>query len=241
MIYILDENGNIKIGTNGHPMVDPENGSAPHELDAIGGAARITALNSESANHRKTAAGYKATLDKIPEEVRNNPEAAIKAISTVSTLDDKLKADMEKVRSEVTESFQSSIQEKDEKIKMLSNGLNAEKIGGKFAMTEVLKATTMHPAVAKSHFESHFSLDENNNVVATGYDGKQIFSKVNPGTPASFDEALGTLIETSPLKDHLLKSDVGHGGGSRSDGAAPLSKDATAHDNIKAGVADLLK
>lgn len=237
MKYVLDENGNIKIGKNGNPLIDPENGQEPYEVDAIGAQQKISEISSEAKKYRKEKAELKTQLESIPEEIRNDPAKATEAMTTVSSLSDKHKLDIEGVKTGLQKVFDENLKKKDDEIKILNETLYTEKISSKFAKSDALKDTIFDETreVAESHFSKHFSLDEKGNVVGKIGDNV-IYSKEKPGELANFDECMKAIISNHPAKDKFMKpsGQKGSGGfvpGSGGDG------EKSSHDMIKSGIA----
>jgi hypothetical protein len=91
--------------------------------------------------------------------------------------------------------------------------LRQERIGGSFARSKLIAEKLAIPAdMVEARFGSAFRL-EDNKVVAYGADGNKIFSRTRPGEIADFDEALESLIEQYPNRDHILKPSGANGGG----------------------------
>ena len=77
--------------------------------------------------------------------------------------------------------------------------------------------------MVQARFGQAFKI-EGDKTVAYDASGNKIFSRARPGELADFDEALETLIEQYPYKEHILKSSGASGGGSQGSGSGSGSK-----------------
>ena len=172
-------------------------------------------------------------------EVEDLPEwkkKADAALVTVENFNDKdwMKADkVEKLKTEMKDSYDGQLTAKDE---ILANtleqhaGLITSKDGiirklmvsSKFATSKFFsgeKPTTTLPAdIGESYFGKHFKVEEvegKTDPVLRAYhsNGDVINSKTNPGEPATFNEALGIIIDGYPGKDNILAATGGGSGG----------------------------
>jgi hypothetical protein len=74
--------------------------------------------------------------------------------------------------------------------------------------------------MVQATFGNRFKI-EDGKVVAYDANGNKIFSRARPGELADFDEALETLVEQYPYKDHILKGSGANGGGAPTGGGQP--------------------
>ena len=68
-------------------------------------------------------------------------------------------------------------------------------------------------------FAKHFSVSEDGKLQAKDALGNPIYSRVNVGSLADFDEALETLVSSYSNKDSILKGNQSNGGGANANGA----------------------
>lgn len=185
-------------------------------FDAPGTVAKIGQLNGEARDHRvraETAEGKLKAFDGI-----EDPAAALDAIKRIGNLKDGdllTAGKVEEIKAAaikaVEEKYAPVVAERD----TLKGALVSEKIGGSFARSKFIADKAAVPAdMVQSHFGHHFKLVEGK-VVAFGQDGKEIYSRANPGSIADFDEALEVIVSAYPYKDQILKGTGGNGGGAR--------------------------
>lgn len=209
----LDENGHVVVN-DGRPVYVQDDGKEV-AFDAAGTLQTISRLNGEAKSHRERAEMAETTLKTF--EGIDDPAAALAALDTVKNLADKTLVDageVEKVRSEAVraleEKYAPIVQERND----LNNRLNAEKIGGSFSRSKFIAEKMSIPAdMVEARFGSNFQV-EGDTVTAFDRAGNKIFSAINPGEAAGFDEALGILVEHYPYKDQILKGTGASGGGS---------------------------
>ena len=185
-------------------------------FDAEGTRATISRLNGEAKSHRERAEKAENSLKGF--EGIDDPEAAIKALQTVSNLDDKKLVDagqVEKVKEEaikaVRAEYEPIVQERDK----LKGDLYNEIVGGNFARSKFAKEKTIVPPhMLQKTYGENFKVQDGK-VVPFDMAGKEIFSRSRPGEIADFDEALEILISADPYKDNILKAPASSGGGAQ--------------------------
>jgi hypothetical protein len=191
-------------------------------FDAAGTRATITRLNSEAKQHRERAEAAEKTAKAF--EGIDDAAAARKALETVANLDAKKLVDageIEKVKGEISKAFQAQLDEANGKAQTLEQQLYGEKIGGSFARSQVIAEKLAVPAdMVQATFGNRFKIEEGK-VVAYDANGNKIFSRARPGELADFDEALETLVDAYPHKDHILKGSGANGGGAPTGGGRP--------------------
>lgn len=189
-------------------------------MDVPGMADKIKTLGSEAKGHREAKEAAEKALKAF--EGIDDPEAALKALDTVSNLDNGKLMDAEKAAAERKSAVEAAVKEWKEKAetsdataKEAKQALHQEKIGGSFARSQFIgeKLAVPAPMVEKT-FGDHFTI-EDGKIIAKDTNGNQIYSKANPGEPASFDEALEILVDQSPYKDNILKGRGHNGSGAR--------------------------
>jgi hypothetical protein len=185
---------------------------APFDADSTLGT--ISRLNGEAKAHRERAEAAAASLKAF--EGITDPAAAIKALNTVKSLDDKKLIDAgeaQRVRDEAIKSVQAQFEPIVKKASELEQQLYAEKIGGSFARSKFIADKVAIPAdMVQAAFGRHFGI-EGGKIVAKDANGNQLFSRTRHGEPADFDEALELLVEAYPHKASILKGSGASGGG----------------------------
>ncbi len=232
MKYVLDENGNIKIGPNGKPLVKGDDGKE-FEIDAIGAQDKINTITAESNERRKKLGDANTALEAFGDL---DVVAARKAIEDVAGMSDKGKADLETQRAAINKTWQEKEQGwKDEKGVLTDQLFNAN-VGNNFATSKVVLTTVLPPDIAKATFGKHFKADGS----AVDASGNAIYSREKPGEPAGFDEALTILIDAYPGKKAIMKAtSTGGSGGEHSNDGGKVNQEKSSTDNIKSGLAKL--
>lgn len=208
--------------TDGKPVYINDDGS---ELayDAPASAAKIAALNREAQGHREAKEGLEAKIKAFGDL---DPEAARKAIETVSNLDDsKLIAagKAEEMRQAavktVTDQYSAKMKELEDSNGKLTSALHGEKITNAFANSKFIGEKLVLPApAAQAIFGGAFKV-EGDKIAAYDKAGNKIYSQERPGEDPNFDEAFGILVNSYPYKDSLLKGKGHQGGGGQGGGA----------------------
>lgn len=183
-------------------------------FDAPATVSTISRLNGEAKSHREAKEAAEKALKGF--EGIEDPAAAKKALETVANLDSKKLIDageVEKVKAEISKAFQEKLEASDAKSAKLEEQLYGEKIGGSFARSKFIAEKLAVPAdMVQATFGKNLKI-EDGKVVAYDAHGNKIFSRARPGEIADFDEALETLVEQYPHKEHILKSSGANGGG----------------------------
>lgn len=213
----LDAQGHVVV-QDGKPVYVTNDGQEV-AFDAVETTAAIKRLNGEAKGHRERAEAAEKAL-KAFEGI--DPEAAAKALDTVTKLDQKKLIDageVDKVRAEITKNWESKLSEAEKAKQALEQQLHNELIGGNFARSKVIAEKLAIPAdLVQAAFGSAFKV-ENGRVVAYDKNGQAIYSKANPSEPAGFDEALLSLVDAYPNKEHILKGSGASGSGAGSSSA----------------------
>lgn len=207
----LDDKGQVVV-QDGKPVYVDDAGK-DIAFDAFGAYTRISELNSEAKGHREAKEKAEAALKKF--DGITDPAAAMKALETLKGLDSKeliAAGKVEEIRlaavKTVEEKYAPIVAENDK----LKGALRSEKIGGAFARSKfVADKLAIPPDIVEARFGSHFSLDEQGQVIVKDQHGNQLYSKANPGRPANFDEALELLVDQYQYKANILKG-AGHSG-----------------------------
>lgn len=227
----LNEQGYAFV-VDGKPVyVDDSGKEIP--FDAPGTAETIKRLNAEAKGHREGKEAAEALLKQF--EGISDPAAALKALETLKALDDKKLIDagqVEQLKQQIKQGFEQQIEglqkshaetlnkltgERDS----LQNTLYNERIGGQFERSNFIKERlVLPPDIARAAFGNAFKI-EDDKVVAYDPNGNKIFSRARPGELATFDEAIESLVDNYPSRDHILKgtgSSGGNGGGGNGSG-----------------------
>lgn len=228
MEYVLDENGNIKIGSNGKPLVKGADGKE-FEIDAIGAQEKINTLVTESNDRRKKLGEANTSLEAFGDL---DPVVARKAIEDVAGMSDKNKVDMDVQRDAINKTWEGKQSEWDVEKKGLTDGLFQANVGSKFATSKVVKTLVLPSDIAFNTFGKQFNADGTANDTA----GNVLYSKANPGKPAEFEEAMGMIIDAYPNKDSILKATDAGGGGGHTTNNGDANESKSARDNISEGL-----
>lgn len=221
----LDAQGHVVV-QDGKPVYVTDDGQEV-AFDAVETTAAIKRLNVEAKGHRERAEAAEKAI-KAFEGI--DPEAAAKALDTVTKLDQKKLIDageVDKVRAEITKNWESKLSEAEKAKQALEQQLHNELIGGNFARSKVIAEKLAIPAdLVQAAFGSAFKV-ENGRVVAYDKNGQAIYSKANPSEPAGFDEALLSLVDAYPNKEHILKGSGASGSGAGSSSAGKTTMTLT--------------
>lgn len=236
-LVMVEEGGIRKV-----VYVDEDDNNKEYPLDPAAMYVKITNLGAENKTHREKAKAAETTL-KVFESIEGidmeKPqewiENASNAIATVKNYEDKdlIEAGkVDEVKQEMRDAYEGKLTAKDEVITsmkathetdiagkdgqirtlMVSNRFNTSKY-----FTGEKSVTTMPPDVAEAFFGKHFQVETvDGKPVLKAYreDGRTEFmSKLNPGEPADFEEAIGLIIDKYPNKESILRAPEGGSGG----------------------------
>ncbi len=234
--------------SDGKPIYIAEDGRET-PFDAAHTISTISRLNGEAKGHREAKEAAEAKLKAF--EGIEDGEAARKALETVKNLDqgqlmtagkvDEIRAAAKKAAEEQIAAVQKSNLEKIKALSAERDGferqLYDEKVGGAFARSKFIADKLVVPSdMVKAMFASRFAI-EGGKIVGKGADGQPIYSRINHGNPAEFDEALELMIDGYPHRDSILKGTGASGSGARpglgSNGAKTMSR--AAFDQLDAG------
>lgn len=206
----------------------------------------ITNLNAEAKAHRTAKEKAEADLAayKGPDGKMIDPQAAIKAITTVSKIDAKTLIDageVDRVREQIKAEFTEQLTEKDKALERVSGENNQLKIARTFDGSDFVRDRL---AVPRDMFEATFGknikVGEKGEIEFYGRDGNRLLSKANAGEYAKGDEAFELLVEQHPQKDAIIKANQeggtgnGGGGGNRGQGRTMKRADFDALDPVAA-------
>ena len=234
----LDANGNV-VTQDGKPVYVKDDGSEV-AFDVAGTTATISRLNAEAKAHREAKEAAEKLLKGF--EGIADPAAALKALETVASLDQKKLIDageVEKVKAEISKAFQAQLDQATGKAQALEQQLYAEKVGGAFARSKfVAEKLAIPPDMVEARFGKNFAI-EDGKIVAKDQNGNKLYSASNPGELASPDEALEMLVSAYPHKDSILKGSGASGSGSgesRPGGGKPSGNFGGSREERKAAI-----
>jgi len=192
---------------------------APFDADSTLGT--ISRLNGEAKSHREAKEAAEAALKPFKEAGITDVAAAVKALNTVKNLNDKQLIDAgeaERVKAEAIKAVEQQFLPFKTEAETLKQQLNAHLIGSAFAgsqfvATKIAAADAASAAqIARGLFGQNLKV-EDGKVVGYDANGNRIYSKTRPGELADANEAIETLITTSPLAASILKGANASGGG----------------------------
>jgi Txe/YoeB family toxin of Txe-Axe toxin-antitoxin module len=228
----------------GRPVyIDPEGKELP--LDPPAMYQKINRLGAENQKHRSNLeeANQKLQLFKDIDDIAAWREEATKALETVANFNDKdwMKAEkVEKLKKDMADAYEKKLGDKEKSIQLIrdENGQVVNKLQGqirrllvsnKFAVSKYFSGggdssiTILPSNIAEDHFGKYFEVEENDNgmptIKAIYANGDPVISKVNPGEPADFEEAIGLIIDQYPGKESILRSTSAKGSGSAGGGS----------------------
>lgn len=202
-------------------------------FDASNAMQSLSALRGEAKSHRERAEAAEKSLKGF--DGITDPAAALKAMETIKSFDDKKLIDageVEKVKAEAIKAIEAKYAPVQERATALEQQLRQEKIGGSFARSKFIADKLAVPVpMVEATFGRHFELGEDGRTVAKDANGNAIYSKARPGELADFDEAIETLVEASPYRDSIMKGLQQSGTGARAgaggaNGAKTMTRDA---------------
>jgi hypothetical protein len=213
----LDDQGNAVL-QDGKPVYVHDDGKEL-AFDAPGTVATITRLNAEAKTHREGKEAAEKALKAF--DGIEDGAAARKALELVANLDQKKLVDageIDKVKEEIGKAYKTQLDEANTKATAFEKQLYEEKIGGAFSRSKFIDDKLAIPAdLVQARFGTAFKI-EDGKTVAFDQHGQKIFSRARPGELADFDEALETLVEQYPHRDHILKGNGANGGGAPNGG-----------------------
>lgn len=235
----VDDKG-VVVLQDGKPMFTDEGKDIVVDVPSL--FKKITELNTESAGRRRELVTMKEkfrALDGV-DDVDNFLATAAKAVDTVANFDDVKKLDAEKVEAfklETKKAYEEKVDAQNkiwtEKVRGLESAVDGKQsviydlmVKSQFAESPYFagdnKQTNLIPEIAEAYFGKHFKVEENDSgkLVVAGYkaDGTRIFSRSNPGEPATFNEAMAEIIDGFPLRDSIMKGGNSGSGGSGNSG-----------------------
>jgi hypothetical protein len=235
----LDGSGNAVL-QDGKPVYVHDDGKEV-AFDAPAAVGKIKELADDRDNWRKEAGKSKDALQQW--EPLGDPKAAREMIERAKSIKqgELIEAgQLDKVKQEIQSAYEATLGMPLAEFKHLINGfptiasaLNHERgrvrqltVGSQFGKSGYFAAlepgkeprTFLTPDLAEKVFGEYFEPADGGRVVAK-VNGNVLQSRDKPGEPASFDEAIGMLIDSLPHKNAILR-DVGGAGSGALGGAA---------------------
>lgn len=212
----LDDAGHAVV-QDGKPVYVNEDGKEiPYDVNQANN--KISELCKEAKTHREAKEAAEQKLRQF--DGIEDPEAARKAIETCNNLDSKKLIDageVERVKAEINKAANAKIEEANKAMETIKQQLYDEKIGGSFARSTFIKDRLAIPAdIAQAAFGKNFNVTDDGRIIAKDNNGNEIYSQINPGEPAAFDEALEILVGNYKNKDSILRGNQATGAGTSS-------------------------
>ena len=235
----IDEQ-NHAVLQDGKPVYVHDDGKeVPYDVPQM--VTKIGSLNAEAKQQREAKEAVEAKLKSFD---GLDADKAKKALETVANLDAKKLIDageVEKVKAEMAKAYETKLSEAQAETDKVRGQYHQSLLGGEFARSKFIAEKIAVPAdMVQAVFAKHFSVSEDGKLQAKDALGNPIYSRVNVGSLADFDEALETLVSSYPNKDSILKGNQSNGSGangvngSLSNGAPKSLADCKTDDERKA-------
>ncbi|WP_369581533.1 DUF6651 domain-containing protein [Kingella oralis] len=235
----IDEQ-NHAVLQDGKPVYVHDDGKeVPYDVPQM--VTKIGSLNAEAKQQREAKEAVEAKLKSFD---GLDADKAKKALETVANLDAKKLIDageVEKVKAEMAKAYETKLSEAQAETDKVRGQFHQSLLGGEFARSKFIAEKIAVPAdMVQAVFAKHFSVSEDGKLQAKDALGNPIYSRVNVGSLADFDEALETLVSSYPNKDSILKGNQSNGSGangvngSLSNGAPKSLADCKTDDERKA-------
>lgn len=177
----------------------------------------IARLNGEAQSHRERAERAETALNAFKDI--KDPAAAVKALETVSKLDQKRLIDageVDRVRHEISTQFQAQLDESKKERETLQGTINNMTVENAFNGSEFIRENIITPPeMFRNTFARNFKV-EDGKIIPTNASGQPLLSKKKMGEVASFDEAIEIYVGDYQYKDAIMKapnkSGAGNGG-----------------------------
>lgn len=171
---------------------------------------------------------YKELAAKLEAYEGIDPKEAKEALSALANMDQLIdkekKVEIDRIKTEADNAWKGKMKDMEnsylQKLSSLDE-INHKKdsyikdllIRGAFDRSEFIKEQTLLPSdVAYAYFGGHFKIEDDQGrlkVLSFDNKGNQIFSKANPGDPASPEEAIQRLVDEYPNKENILRTTQG--------------------------------
>jgi hypothetical protein len=201
-------------------------------FDAPGTVATISRLNGEAKTHRE---GKEAAETKLKVFEGLDAAAARDAIDKLSKIDAKKlveAGDMDSAIQAAIKPYADKLATSEKTIGDLTGSLSKAVIGNAFGQSKYAaeKLTPAGVDLVRTMFGDRLKV-EDGKVVGYDANGQKLYSEARPGELANFDEAVESMVNAYPFKDHILKGGNQSGGGSKpgnggKGGAKTISREA---------------
>lgn len=222
---------------DGHPVWVYDDGKES-PFNAESALKKINDVTAESVGRKEKIREYETTLEAVKgiDDLGGFVEQARSAIDTVKNLDDKKLVDakeVETLKASVAATYKEKItgmetafaakeKELQDAVTKSQSTISDLLIRGQISQAPFISdRTVLTPSIAFDVFKGNFKIEEvegEHRAVAVRKDGTKIMSLKDPGSFASVNEALETLVGEHPDKDRLLKGIDGGGGAPPSGG-----------------------
>lgn len=196
-------------------------------VDADAMFAKIAEVSGEAKTYRLEAKQAKEVLAQLGDVEPTEVAKILNVVKEVGGIDgiDKLKKnagiDVEGIKRQMTETYESKLSEKDKVIQDKDGHIYKLLVSSGFNASKFVNEKLLLPAdIAEATFGKHFKI-EDGRVIAYLGDNK-ILSREKPGELANFDEALQVIVEQYPMKDRILKATEQSGSGRQQDGGPAM-------------------
>lgn len=202
---------------DGKPLYEADDGKVI-AFDAPYTNATIKRLNGEAKSHREAKEAAEAKLQAFADI---DPDAARKALETVSNLDGKKLIDageVERFKRETEDGYNRKLEAMYKPVEAERDALKAqlhgERLSTAFSRSKFIAEKLAVPVdFVQARFGGSFTVGDDGRIQAKGPDGNPLYGRSNPGEPAGFDEALEMLVEAYPHREQILKGTGASGGG----------------------------
>jgi hypothetical protein len=231
----VDADGKPVFNDDGIIVFIDEDTGAEQPIDVTASVMNNELLKDENIKRRKTNSELKEILKKYQTgeddgtPIYLDAGAAMKAMETVKDLEAQKLLDtegVEKLKASMDEAYQTKMKDLERgfktQIEELTANMSAKDktifelmVVSEFAKSPTIRdKTLLPPDIAADYFGKHFRVEgEGKDATVVGYFGdEKILSKIKPGSPAEFEEALGVVIDQYPLKTQILRGGEGGSG-----------------------------
>lgn len=209
----LDADGKVELKDGNPVLVGADGKEMTVQSDTV------LRMQSESRGFRERAEAAETSLAKFKDI--KDPAAALDALDKLSKIDQKRLIDageVDKVRDAIKGEFTAQLTEAQKQLAAANSRIDEMTVDAAFASSEFIRDQLGMPLdFFRANVRNNFKV-EGGKVVGYGKDGNRLMSPSNIGEGASFDEALGIIVNAHPQKDLILRSDANSGTGGNSNG-----------------------
>ena len=172
MKYVLNEDGSIKAGKNGHPLMVGDDGKE-FEFNAINSKNKIGELGLDLKKAKTERNELRASYEPFKDM---DAEKATEALQIVETIEDDKKVEIENVKKTLNEAWKEKEKGWETEKQTLNDNLFEANVTGKIGISPVIEKTVLPKQIFIDTFRNQFQNDGS----AKGWDGKEILSKKDP-------------------------------------------------------------